>query len=218
MNDYRISIDIEEFEKMPDKVRKIYEAVSELAKEGKDVTTLKVGEISQKAGIGKGTTYEYFQSKEELISKAVFYSMYTNIKTILLIMYDSGSFRDKLYEIMEYMWSNKLDDTAVRSIVNVLKGTPNPEKVLCGFPNESIQKDYAPNGIYVIEQALNLFMNQGIEEGIISEKNELFRRNALCSQLIQFIFFIQDSKDDSEKREIEDFVYNGLIMMLSDRK
>ena len=99
MESKEMSIDIEEFEKMPDKVRKIYEAVGELAREGRDVTTLRVSEISAKAGIGKGTTYEYFTSKEELISKAVFYSMYTNIKTILLIMYGAGSFKEKFYNI-----------------------------------------------------------------------------------------------------------------------
>lgn len=218
MDGREMSIDIEEFENMPEKVRKIYEAVGEFAKEGKDVTSLRVSEISKKAGIGKGTTYEYFESKEELISKAVFYSMYTNIKTILLIMYGNGSFKDKFYAIMDYMWSNKLDDNTVKSVINVLKGTPNPENVFHGFPTEPKRKDTMPESICAIEQALVGFMQQGIEEGVISEKDEIFRKNALCSQLIQFIFFIQDAKDDSEKVPAEDFVYNGLIMMLTSRK
>ncbi len=217
MDSREMSIDIEEFENMPDKVRKIYEAVGELAKEGRDVTTLRVSEISQRAGIGKGTTYEYFESKEELISKAVFFSMYVNVKTILLIMYGNGSFKDKFYAIMDYMWSNKLDDNTVKSVINVLKGTPEPENVFHGFPTEGKRKDSMPESIWAIEQALVGFMNQGIEEGIISEKDEIFRKNALCSQLIQFIFFIQDAKDDSEKIPIEDFVYKGLILMLNMR-
>lgn len=218
MDNKKMSIDIEEFENMPEKVRKIYEAVGELAKEGRDVTTLKVSEISKKAGIGKGTTYEYFESKEELISKAVFFSMYVNIKTILLIMYGKGSFKEKFYDIMDYMWSNKLDDNTVKSIINVLKGTPEPENVFHGFPNEGKRKESMPESICAIEQALVGFMNQGIAEGTISEKDEIFRKNVLCSQLIQFIFFIQDAKDDSEKCAVEDFVYNGLLMMLTSRK
>lgn len=217
MESKEMSIDIEEFEKMPDKVRKIYEAVGELAREGRDVTTLRVSEISAKAGIGKGTTYEYFTSKEELISKAVFYSMYTNIKTILLIMYGAGSFKEKFYNIMDYMWGNRLDDNTVRSVINVLKGTPNPENVFCGFPIQKGRKDTMPESVYAIEKALVCFLNQGIEEGIIKEKDEIYKKNVLCSQLIQFIFFIQDSKDESQKKDVEDFVYNGLVMMLNYR-
>ena len=42
----------------------------ELVNEGQDLTKLKVGDITAKAGIGKGTAYEYFSSKEEIVEKA----------------------------------------------------------------------------------------------------------------------------------------------------
>ena len=49
-----------------EKVQKMYEAISELVQEKKDVATLKVQDITSRAGIGKGTAYEYFSSKEEI--------------------------------------------------------------------------------------------------------------------------------------------------------
>ena len=61
-------------EKKNDKVTAIYKAVQELVEEGADFRTLRVSDVSAKAGIGKGTTYEYFSSKEEMIVKAVSYS------------------------------------------------------------------------------------------------------------------------------------------------
>ena len=41
-------------EQIPDKVRQLYRGVMELILEGVDIRTLKVSDITRKAGIGKG--------------------------------------------------------------------------------------------------------------------------------------------------------------------
>ncbi|MBQ2935826.1 MAG: TetR/AcrR family transcriptional regulator [Lachnospiraceae bacterium] len=51
----------------------IFQAVLELFREGADISHLTVAEITGKAGIGKGTAYEYFSDKDEMIAKAIFY-------------------------------------------------------------------------------------------------------------------------------------------------
>lgn len=56
------------------KERAIYQAVFELFVEGADLNNLTVAEITRKAGIGKGTAYEYFSDKEEMIAKAIIYN------------------------------------------------------------------------------------------------------------------------------------------------
>ena len=52
----------------PEKVLAMYRAVVDLINEGNDIKVLKVSDITGCAGIGKGTAYEYFSSKEEIIS------------------------------------------------------------------------------------------------------------------------------------------------------
>lgn len=52
----------------------IYQAVIELFEEGADINSLTVSEITARAGIGKGTAYDYFSGKEEMIAKAFFYN------------------------------------------------------------------------------------------------------------------------------------------------
>lgn len=47
------------------KVKAIYRAVFELFEEGADLNSLTVSEITKKAGIGKGTAYEYFPIKKK---------------------------------------------------------------------------------------------------------------------------------------------------------
>lgn len=53
----------------------VYQAVLELFEEGADLGSLTVSEITGRAGIGKGTAYEYFSDKEEMIAKALFYNV-----------------------------------------------------------------------------------------------------------------------------------------------
>ena len=53
-----------------EKVQRMYEAVATFVEEERDLSTIKVSEITSRAGIGKGTAYEYFASKEELLVQA----------------------------------------------------------------------------------------------------------------------------------------------------
>ena len=50
--------------KQPPKVKAVYQAVIALFAEGADLNSLTVAEIAEKAGIGKGTVYEYFKNNE----------------------------------------------------------------------------------------------------------------------------------------------------------
>lgn len=62
-------------DQVPPKVIAMYRAVSTLLQGGKDVSELSVSMITGQAGIGKGTAYEYFDTKEEIIVYALFYEI-----------------------------------------------------------------------------------------------------------------------------------------------
>ena len=49
------------------KVKALYEAVEELIFENIEVKGIKVSDITERAGIGKGTAYEYFRSEERRV-------------------------------------------------------------------------------------------------------------------------------------------------------
>lgn len=58
-----------------DKELAIYDGVVALLAEGKSVGELTVADIAKKAGIGKGTVYEYFRTKDEIVAKALVYTI-----------------------------------------------------------------------------------------------------------------------------------------------
>ncbi len=207
---------IKEMENLPEKEVKIYIAVGELIKEGKDVSNLTISEISNRAGIGKGTTYEYFDSKEELIYKALHYFVIDSLKAVLLKMLNEGSFKDKFYSIMDYMWESRLGEDTIQSIMSFVRNlspalkevsvTENPEK-------------YDPcTATAFIEMLLKQYLNSGFEEGIFTEKDEVYRKNVLSSQVLLFLFLMKDIREEERKKEIEDYVYDGMIMLLNSRK
>ena len=59
----------------PPKVVAMNEAVISLLAEGRELNSLRVSEITARAGIGKGTAYEYFSSKAEIIATALEYDL-----------------------------------------------------------------------------------------------------------------------------------------------
>ena len=88
------------------KVIAMYDAVNELIEEGTEVHSLKGSDITKKAGIGKGTAYEYFETKEELIGKAVFYQFTRSLQWLIESMEQEELFKDKIYALMGFMEEN----------------------------------------------------------------------------------------------------------------
>lgn len=83
---------------------KILDAAAELIAENQNaVHTLRVADIAHRAGVGKGTVYEYFSSKEEILQKAVCRRIRLQIEEEWTAAFSRGSFRDTLYYAMERM-------------------------------------------------------------------------------------------------------------------
>ena len=64
---------LEEPREIPSKVLLLYEAVEQLIVEGVDLNAICVSAITGKAGIGKGTAYEYFDTKEDILACAIMF-------------------------------------------------------------------------------------------------------------------------------------------------
>lgn len=81
------------------KEKAVYQAVLELFEEGADLNNLTVAEITARAGIGKGTAYDYFSGKEEMIAKAFLY----NGEVFCRQLYEGMHKRENLYEKVNYV-------------------------------------------------------------------------------------------------------------------
>ncbi len=62
----------------------------------------KIKTIADKAGIGKGTLYEYFKSKKELFETSMIFSMEKGFEGIKEVLNQNLGFREKVIEYFKY--------------------------------------------------------------------------------------------------------------------
>lgn len=85
------------------KQRALFEATLNLLKEGYAPHQLKISQIAQKAGIGKGTVYEYFESKQALFSGVVEYCRQRELSQLEEILQNSPTFFGAVRSVAVYM-------------------------------------------------------------------------------------------------------------------
>ena len=92
---------LEDIHQVPPKVLGMYQAVAELLEEGVDINNIRVSTITDRAGIGKGTAYEYFDTKEEIIACAVVYRMQWMFERIGAVLMEKDSFHDQIQLLLD---------------------------------------------------------------------------------------------------------------------
>lgn len=80
----------------------VCEAVFRLLEQGRPLHTVTVQQIADAAGIGKGTVYEYFTSREEILSKAVLYRMEQETRALAARVDAQTSFDAKLESLLRF--------------------------------------------------------------------------------------------------------------------
>lgn len=86
-----------------EKVLALYQAVIDLIEEGTDINSVKVIDITNRAGIGKGTAYEYFNSKEEMIVEALQHDMFMQMQDLKQRMQGNQTMQELIYVVLNWM-------------------------------------------------------------------------------------------------------------------
>lgn len=89
-----------EKEELQPKVVALFQAISDFFEEGADMSGLTVAEIAARAGIGKGTVYEYFSNKEDMIAGALYYRMRELCENLRGRICQQENLYDKMMQIL----------------------------------------------------------------------------------------------------------------------
>lgn len=81
----------------------IFNGIISLTENGINPYNIKVSDIAKASNVGKGTIYDYFDSKEEAISKSIIYNIDKEITSGSLRVMSKDSFKDKCYEIFQIL-------------------------------------------------------------------------------------------------------------------
>lgn len=147
----------EELEKVPPKVRQMYRAVVELIGEGEEIAELRVSTITGRAGIGKGTAYEYFDSKEEIVACAITYAIESSFRRLEAELLEKEDFCGQLEYLLDEI--ERKDDRKV-CFLHLLTDTSDfsdliRQKLCMESISEGTSRRYTPTTVFckVLERA-----------------------------------------------------------------
>lgn len=190
----------------PPKVIAMNEAVIELLSEGRDANSLRVSEITQKAGIGKGTAYEYFSSKEELIATALEYDLAKQVAHLVEIEAGASGFRDMLEKLMVWMTDNFKKNSGFTILFKEDINSPEMGQEL---------KKRCP-GVETIYKMLEQALLLGEKEGVIRPMNHYYGSVAIISQVMAYSMYLANPGVAAvQEKDAQEFAVNSIIKMLN---
>ncbi|TJX65924.1 TetR/AcrR family transcriptional regulator [Soehngenia saccharolytica] len=194
-----------------DKEIAVFNGLAELLKQGKNLYNIKVSEIAKAANIGKGTIYDYFDSKEEAIYMALLYYLNTEMTKIVIEVEKIPFFKDKIYRLLDTIEENiesksstlkiLLSAVDIGSMYNLIEEN---EKLIDLF------MEYAG-------RILSSIINSGEKEGIIAETNSpYYKKSAIRCIFIGFAQYVnhKDCYKDVSVDVAKDVAYTQLIKIL----
>lgn len=193
-------------EKMPQKVEALYRAVQELIEEGADINRIKVADITERAGIGKGTAYEYFPNKEELISSAMLYHMNIIYREIGKEIRKRKNLEESIYFMLGAMDERIGQRDCFLKCVHILTDSGEISKKLRRKIEE--QKEHADWQEDFIRQMIEL----GRQTGEISLKlPEDYMYLAIASKLVGYAIYITDNGENCNNTEMQKLICESLL-------
>lgn len=197
---------LEAVQDVPEKVRLLYRAVEELIAEGADVNNIRVLSITEKAGIGKGTAYDYFESKEELIACALVFYIRKSVEEITAALSKKMSFTEQIELILDEIEQKNQNQQWFFHFVHIM--TDNNE--ISRIVRDKIMED-KENGL-----SRNIFgemIRENKERGDI--RKDVLEPYLVCSMFSRFMtYMISVYMEDFfsiDRPEMRSLVFRGIM-------
>lgn len=182
-------------DKLPAKVEKLYDAVIHLMEEGKNLSSLTVAEITEKAGIGKGTAYEYFRSKEEMIARAILYGILRSFEEIEHRIGRLSSFEAKYVEVLNWLEEIFQEKGSLAVLCQVSRDSM---QISGALKQEAIDVGYSPEMIFNHMDCL-LYDEKG-QNLVDSSLSVEMQKCTIFSSFVNFWVYINRNPEVHEKR------------------
>lgn len=200
----------------PEKVLLMYQAVIDLICDARDVNSLKVSDITARAGIGKGTAYEYFSSKEDIILGALIYECQSCVRCIMDGVEEKKYFKDKVLYILHWIYTNGPKHFAFFHIFQTSGFNYGVYSVIEAELSDRKIRKIKKN----IEENVSELMESGYKEHIFTETDSEKRKLAFFAAVFECMFTCGEncfniSSISMGEDELETFVYQSMVKALN---
>lgn len=194
-----------------EKEKAIYIAIVELMQEGTDLNRLTVSEITGRAGIGKGTAYEYFSDKEEMIAKALFYYARELCKLLYQLVDREKNLYDKMNRVFLEMEQRLTETNSIMKIVHIMS-----ENFGIGKRFRELEKQ---EGMLLIEEIQkHVFLEKNREEKELSEETKVFLVMEIMSRILCYGMLLtrQFYMPEVSREKLRDKICRGICREVED--
>ena len=199
---------------MKDKRKSILQATASLIQEGG--RELKIQEVAKRAEIGKGTVYEYFNSKEDLIFQTMLF-MGTELINFLReqVLDPNKNFQESMRSFI------RIQMTSISKFINYYMILEQNNDINSGL--KTIE-DFKPSIIdrkKNVLEVLNKVIEKGLEEGVLNSEVDkdfcnMIPHLCVTSAIINSEFNLISSEERSEDIQTKDIekVYKLIMKIL----
>lgn len=189
------------------KEKAIYQAVMELFDEGADLNSLTVSEITGRAGIGKGTAYEYFSDKEEMIAKSLLY----NIEKYCKWVYDGISGEKNFYDKMKFLMF-KVEQQLVKA--NCLFKLPHmmSDHSMIGRRILELKEKRTSDEMLPMDMLKQVLLDEFSEEKVFSEETITYLAMNIFSKILCYGMLLNEGRcqKEEERKKMRELICRGI--------
>ncbi|MBD9254781.1 MAG: TetR/AcrR family transcriptional regulator [Ruthenibacterium lactatiformans] len=183
--------------KNAEKETALYEAVFRLLARGEKMYSVTVQQIAEEAGIGKGTVYEYFTSREEIISKAMAYRLRGEADALSERVNKAEGFEQKLDTLLCFARDSVQAQASGMKVLFASARTLESPEAVCSHIGDA----------QVVEQLRAMIariVESGVREGLLRQPpSEAYALMALAGAVFGYanLQHILPGQDDAALRE-----------------
>ncbi|MDD5935841.1 MAG: TetR/AcrR family transcriptional regulator [Clostridiales bacterium] len=163
-------------EQLPKKVAAITESVTELYNNGTTFSKMTISEIAKRANIGKGTVYEYFTSKEEIIITVMLLELKKELTKICNAIIAKESFQEK-YDTTLYWIKDRVQTNILLRQMMLARYSENSDEAICELVKRMMS-------FTEVSQTLESIIKAGIEEDLFQKPQSVLQEKSAFATLI----------------------------------
>lgn len=204
---------MEDIRQLPPKVCRMYKAVVQMLEEGMAVGDLRVSTITEQAGIGKGTAYEYFDSKEEIVACALLYQMRSMFGWLETALKEQGGFREQLNFLLTEVEKREQHKNCFLRFLHMMTDNSEFNRMLQKKMHEEAFAPYLPMNVFA------RVMQQGMEKGGLRTDIPLdYMVHCLFSHLLVYMMAVTNGGFfHADLAAVRPLVYQGILNELGKR-
>lgn len=203
---------MEEISQIPSKVLLMYQAVNQLLEEGEEPGKIRVSTITDRAGIGKGTAYEYFDSKEEIVVYAVVYQMQTAMVELEKGLLERKNFQEQMNYLLDEVTAQKEKQNCFLKHIYLLIDNSEFSRQVQGILDSAAYEKYR------LIQLFRKLLGAAVERGELRKDLPLdYMVFTMGGRVLAYMVAVSEGGLQIELSHMRGLVYKGLMDELCEK-